>query len=125
MDTPTAVHALADVHETPLNRLSASAGLGLMVGLVVQVVPFQCSASGAPPPGPVPAATQAAAEGQETPTSFTSEPDTAAVGWTAQLVPSQRSASVWASVRSPTFPTAVHAVGVLHDTAEKRLLTVG
>jgi hypothetical protein len=41
--TPTAVHAVAEVHDTPVNSLPSGQSLG--VGSIAHVVPFQASAS--------------------------------------------------------------------------------
>jgi hypothetical protein len=49
---PTAVQALADAHDTPLRKLSASAA-GLGMGWMAQRAPFQRSANGANSPVPV------------------------------------------------------------------------
>jgi hypothetical protein len=79
---------------------------------VLQVVPFQCSAS-------VPAA--------EPPTAVQAEDDVHAtparkalaglgVGWTRQLLPSHRTTSAVPDALPVGPPTAVHAVGEVHDT---------
>ena len=118
---PVAVHALAEVHDTPLRALAlAPAGLG--VAWMDQAVPFQCSASVPWRPRPLkefPVAVHAAAEVHETALKMLPEaPAGCGVAWMDQFVPFQRSAS---SAASPallaSYPTAVQAVAAEHDTA--------
>ncbi len=108
MTEPTAVHAVADVHDTALMRPPP-----MRLGVDDQLVPFQRSADS--PPGPTPTAVQAVAEVHDTALRLV------VVGlgvvWIDQLVPFQASTSVPpvpALFEKP--PTAMQAVGVVHDT---------
>ena len=106
-DHPTAVHAVAEVHDTP-RRLLLGGPLGLGVVWIVQLVPSYRSANvpRLPMPGPVsPTAVHALADMQET--AFRLPP--LGVVWIVQVLPSHRSAS-------PPNPTAMHAVADLHET---------
>jgi hypothetical protein len=96
---PTAVQAVADVHETPF-RLPP---LGLGVVWVVQVLPSQRSTN--VPPLPEPTAVHAEADVHET--AF--RPPPLGVVWIVQVLPSQRC--------TPPDPRAVHAVADVHETA--------
>ena len=119
---PVAVHALAEVHDTPLRALTeAPAGLG--VAWMDQAVPFQCSASvpwRPPLPEEYPVAVHALAEVHETALKMLPEaPAGCGVAWIDQLVPSQRSASSAAlPALLASYPTAVQAVAEEHDTAD-------
>jgi hypothetical protein len=119
---PTAVHAVAEVHDTPF---SMAPPVGLGVDWIVQRVPSHRSAkvSSSPPRlNKEPMAVQAEAEVHDTPVRTLS---TGLVGlrvdWIDQLVPSQP----WAKVREfgagtllfTMSPTAVQAVVEVHDTA--------
>jgi hypothetical protein len=94
MNVPTAVHAVADVHDTPLSALKLRAG----VSWIVQLTPFQRSASVSRPKSSskkLPTAVHAVVDVQDTPLSWTfTAPGGAAVSWIAQLTPFQRSANV-------------------------------
>jgi len=106
-DNPTAVHFVADVHDTP-RRLLLGGPLGLGVVWIVQLVPSQRSANVPPLPmlGPdSPTAVHAVADVHET--AFRLPP--LGVVWVVQVLPSQRSAS-------PPDPTAMHAVADVHET---------
>src|SRR6202035_185214 len=108
-DSPTAIHELAEVHDTPL-RMPKKAPLGLGVAWTVQLLPFQRSASGAPPE--MPTVMHEVAEVHDTACRALE----LALGlWRdsiARRLPFQRSASVfWRPV-----PTAMHAFAALHDT---------
>ena len=84
------------------------------VAWMVQVVPFQTSASvrNAPPVENWPTASHAVADVQETPLSWLLvAPDGIGVVWMVQFVPSQRSASS----PLPVSPTASHAVADVHE----------
>ena len=119
---PVAVHALAEVHDTPLRALTeAPAGLG--VAWMDQAVPFQCSASvpwRPPLPEEYPVAVHALAEVHETALKMLPEASAGCgVAWIDQLVPSQRSASSAAlPALLASYPTAVQAVAEEHDTAD-------
>src|SRR5258708_697369 len=52
VDVPTASHEVEDVHDTALSWVAGSSG-GLGVFLIVQLVPFQCSANGVWLPEPL------------------------------------------------------------------------
>src|ERR1700730_2292988 len=94
---PTAVQAVAVLHDTPFRKLlTAPAGLG--VGWIFQLLPFQRSASVTRVPEPLPespTAVQAVAAVHDTPIrKLPVAPVGLGVGWIAQLLPFQRSASV-------------------------------
>jgi hypothetical protein len=81
------------------------------------LVPFQCSAS-IFPPKPVtanPTAVQDERVGHDTPASPI-PPAGLGIGWTAQLVPFQRSARFFIEA---VFPTAVQADAEVHETATR------
>jgi hypothetical protein len=113
---PTAVHAVAEVHDTPVRKLfGAPAGAG--TGCMLQLVPSHLSAMTCPAPL-FPTAVRAFGEVQET--LFKTAPGVAevGVGWMLQLVPSQCSVSVPMGLPavSTTEPTATQAVGDVHET---------
>jgi hypothetical protein len=91
---PTAVHTVADVHDTSLSELYvALAGLGTVSG--IQVVSSQTSAScklALPGPLELPTAAQSLTDAHDTP--LRNPPVGLGTLWTDQLVPSQASASV-------------------------------
>jgi hypothetical protein len=115
---PTAVQAVADVHETAPKNDPGLSEVG--VGWMLHVVPSHRSTivptglpelSNAPP-----TAVQAEPEVHETPVKKPNcAPDGLGTGWMLQVVPSQRSA------RRPeaVFPTAVQAEAEVHETAFK------
>jgi hypothetical protein len=107
---PTAVQAVAVVHDTP-----SSPGLidplGKGVVWKVQVVPFHTSAED-------PTAVQAVAEMQET----ASTPPLVGAGWMVHAVPFQRSINCGVA-SSLVNPTALQAVADVQDTPV-RLLSV-
>ena len=106
---PTAVHELAELHDTPL-RMAKKAPLGLGVAWTVQLLPFQRSASGAPPE--MPTVMHEVAEVHDTACRALELALGLGLGSIAQRLPFQRSASVfWRPV-----PTAMHAFAALHDT---------
>jgi hypothetical protein len=96
------VQSLLEAHATPLSRVVVTpAGVGIV--WIVQLLPFQCSASiwSTPPLGSVPAvwnvptATHAVVDAQVTPVSrLETAPLGLGVDWMDQLVPFQTSASV-------------------------------
>jgi hypothetical protein len=108
---PTAVQAVADVHDTPDSTLLVAPG-GFWVVWVDHLVPFQRSASVAPPEDPT--AVQAVDAVQDTP-DRTPPAARLGVGWIDHLVPFQRSASV----APPEAPTAVQAVDAVQDTPDR------
>src|SRR6266516_6826200 len=64
---PTAMHAIAETHDTPESQLPVALGLGL--GTTDQLVPFQDSISVAGPLPVLPTAVHALAEMHDTPSS--------------------------------------------------------
>src|SRR5881394_2373849 len=94
---PTASHEVEDVQDTELSWVAGSSG-GLGVFLTTQLVPFQCSANGVWLPEPLvkqPTAMHDFVDGHDTLSrKLWTAPAGFGVGWTTQLVPSQRSASV-------------------------------
>jgi hypothetical protein len=110
INDPTAMHAVAEPHETPLSPISL-AGLGVWID---QRLPFQRSSS-APPSWSDPTAVQAIAEAQDT--LLRLSPVAVGVFWIDHLLPSHLSTG---------DPTVVQAVLDVHDTAESPPLgTVG
>jgi hypothetical protein len=119
---PSAVHALADTHDTPI-RSAPPATRGVGVAWIAQLVPFHRStnvrcgplppAPGASPNGYQPTAVHALADTHDTPVRMSSPRVGLRVVWIAQLVPFQRSANVtpWCC------PTATHMLADTHDTA--------
>ncbi len=94
---PTAVHCVADVHETPFRAANLPSDGGVV--WIDQVVPFQTSAKVCVEPLATvrcPIASQAVAEVHDTMESAAprAEWGTLGVVWVVQLVPSQRSACV-------------------------------
>jgi hypothetical protein len=125
--TPTAVHAVAEVHDTPDRALIE---LGFGVRWIVHVVPFQLSATvitGAirPPSLVDPTAAQAVADVHETPDRLDSMLLVLGVVWMVQAVPFQRSASAWVLLAVRMYPTAVHAAPEVHETPERLPLGLG
>jgi hypothetical protein len=121
---PTAVHAVADVHDTPFRELiCAPPGAG--IGWMFQLFPSHLSAITCPSLL-FPTAVHAFGDVQET--AFNSDTGLAEVGvcWMLQLVPSHRSVTVpadggeWPPVSKP--PTAKQAEGDVHDTPCRPLL---
>jgi len=111
--TPTAVHAVADVHDTPVRKLiCAPAGAG--IGWMLQLVPPHLSAMTCRALL-FPTAVHAFGEVHET--AFRNAPGLpeVGVGWMLQLVPSQRSATVPPSgllkMPSPEFRSSFDLIG--------------
>jgi hypothetical protein len=105
---PTAVHAVADVHETPLSSArepGAPGGIGRLSGL--QIVPFQKSATGLV--SPMPTAVQTRGDVQDT-ARPPSSPGSGGRLWSVQCVPSHCSAAA---------PTEMHALAEVHDTLSR------
>jgi len=120
-ELPTAVHALAEVHDTPL-KTEPSYGFGEV--WIVQRDPFHRSASVASSPPvafPVdPTAVHTVAEMHDTSLNTESVLAPFGVVWIVHEDPFQRSASVlYTLLAFPTDPTAVHAVGEVHDTSPR------
>jgi hypothetical protein len=118
---PTAVHAFAEVHDTPVGRPpAASASVG--IGWRLHLFPSHLSAPIAPPVL-FPTAVHALGEVQET--AFKNQPGLfeVGVGWMLQRVPFQRSVSVPTELPelSTEMPTATHADGDVHDTPSRPL----
>jgi hypothetical protein len=112
-EPPTAVHALADVHDTPLKKESWAAGLG--VRWTDHLEPFQRSSSGLFPSDP----TTTRARGEVRDTAL-SEPPGLGVRWIDQRDPFQRSTSaVLLPAASTNDPTATHTLRDVHDTARR------
>jgi hypothetical protein len=111
---PTAVHAVADVHETDLSAPTCAPGTDAS-GSTAQFLPFHRSAS-AGPPLRSPTAMHIPGSGQETPSSLACMP------WggsrTPQVRPFHSSASAVWLPRLPTLPTAMHQAGPAQDTAD-------
>jgi hypothetical protein len=114
---PTAMHAVADVHETPVRKLFGTpAGAGIVWTL--QLVPFHRSAMTCAALL-LPTAVHADGEVQET--AFKNDPGLPEVGvdWMLHDVPSHRSVTVPTELPklSKATPTAMQAEGDEHDTA--------
>jgi hypothetical protein len=109
---PTAVHADADVQDTPLKNPRPCGGLGVV--WMVHRAPSHASAS-APPLKP-PVAVQADAEAHDT--AFRDAPPCAGAGvfWRCQAAPFHRSTKAWVTPATVLVPTAVQAAGELHAT---------
>src|SRR5947207_8916994 len=116
------MHALAIAHETP-TRPWAVAPNGLKLVWIAHGVPFHCSASVKLVPSPLgyraePIPKHMLWDGHDTPTrSVWDAADGLGETCMSQLEPSQRSAIGWLN---PLCPTAVHAVGVVHETALRK-----
>jgi hypothetical protein len=114
---PTAVHALGEVHETAPRKAPGLAEVG--VGWMRQAVPSHRSVivpAGLPEVSEcAPTAVQANCDVHETPVKKSPwVPGGVGVDWTVHVVPSHRSAS---SSPEAVPPTAVHALGEVHETA--------
>jgi hypothetical protein len=106
---PTAVHAVADVHDTPLSSAAgpeSPGGIGRLSGL--QIVPFQKYANG--PVSPNPTAVQTRGDVQDTAVRPPPTPGSGERVWSVQCVPSHCSAAC---------PTEMHALAEVHDTASE------
>ncbi len=113
---PTAMHAVADVHDTEFSSLNDDPP-----GVVWtdQLVPFQRSAKVAVPVTP-PTAMHMVGDGHDT-ESKPLDPVSVGVVWIAQAVPFQRSANVTclpagAAFGKKALPTNVQIVAEMHDT---------
>src|SRR5215472_9572251 len=106
------MQADADAQATVLRKVNcAPAGLG--VYWVLQVVPAHRSAS--VPASEPPTAVQDDDDVHAT-ADKKADPAGLGVGWTRQRLPSHRSASALPRGAEVDPPTAVHAVGEVHDT---------
>jgi len=111
---PTAVHAVADVHDTP-DSTENPGGLG--VAWIFQDVPFHASAN--VPLGPLPTAMHEVADVHDTLDSD-APPEVRGALWSFQAVPFHASASVTPTPELlPAPPTAMHDVADVHDTPDK------
>ena len=119
LKAPTAMHADADVQDTPLNKPWPCGGLG--VAWMRHLAPFHRSAK--VPALEAPTAVQARAEVQDTPFSEPPPCGGLAVAWIAHLVPFHRSARACEAPAAVTLiPTAVQADGVVHATPNRLLI---
>jgi hypothetical protein len=110
---PTAVHAVADTHETASSPLPST----FVVRWVDHVDPFQRSTSASISGlSAHPTAVQALAEAHDTPEKLP-RPRTWGVGSISQLVPFQPSARV-SNPEVNSVPTAVHDTVDTHDTLD-------
>lgn len=122
---PTAVQLVAELQEIPERSLPAAAADGLGTDWVVQVLPFQCSASARDLLELLvfcPTAKQLVAEGHATADNCApSEPDSFGVVWTAHLLPFQYSASVCEMRLTAllSLPTAKQLVAAGQETPLK------
>src|SRR5215472_3172751 len=126
LETPTAVHAAADVHATLARKPPPCAGLG--VGWMVQRVPSHRSARvlavGVKALEP-PTAVQADAEVHATPLKTSPPCGGLGVGWMLQRVPSHRSATARTVPAVVVLaPTDVHADGAVHATPRRPLSAI-
>ncbi|MDQ6744435.1 MAG: hypothetical protein M3Z27_00200 [Actinomycetota bacterium] len=124
------MQAAAEVQDTPL-RLTFVAPIGMGVLWIVQLVPSQPSIRGVVVLvvplvlTEIPTAVQAVGEVQDTALRLLLElPIGMGALWALQLVPSQRSIKGVVVVPLPSreLPTAVQAVGEVHDTPLRLLL---
>src|SRR5690242_20219217 len=113
---PTAVHAVADGHDTPVRETPEPDGLG--VGWIDHVVPFQRTAN-VPVPSAWPTAVQALLEMHETAWSLVDvAPAGTGTAWIVQLVPFQLSTSARDDPAAVSYdPTAMHAVPEVQVTS--------
>ena len=90
------------------------------MGRICHLVPFHRSASGRHTRDRltvIPTASHADGDTQDTPAkALHAAPAGLGAGWTRQLLPSHRWASALPGVPGADPPTAVHAVGEVHDT---------
>jgi hypothetical protein len=120
---PTAVQAVGVAQDTLSKELyPALAGAGAFS--IDHLRPFQRSASGNWPLFPT--ATQTVGDGHDTPVSMPVGPPAGpnhalGVGWSDQLLPSQRTTSGRCQPTPSENPTAVHAVAKVHDAPNRVL----
>jgi len=115
---PAAVHAVADVQDTPLRKPPPCGGLA--VAWMAHRVPFHRSAR--VPAREPPTAVHADADVQDT--ALRPPCGGEGVAWTLHLVPFHRSAKVLALVLNGlAVPTAVHADADVQDTPSRLLTT--
>ncbi|HXL93442.1 MAG TPA: hypothetical protein VN969_31310 [Streptosporangiaceae bacterium] len=110
---PTAVHAVEDVHDTPY-RIAPSAGcVNWGVRWIVQVAPFHFSARSFGAPTPM----HEDREAHDTAYRLVSTTRGLGVRWIVHREPFHLSASdVVTGGAVSELPTAVHALGDVHDT---------
>jgi hypothetical protein len=119
------VHAEGEEHQTPL-KVSPFPSVpgGVIAACTVQAVPFHRSASN--PKFVFPTAVQAEAEVHETAFRVYPALREPGDGWMLHFVPFHCSATVPRPLpepsRTPTPPTAVHAVADVHDTPFRELV---
>jgi hypothetical protein len=115
LEAPTAVHADADVQDTPLKKPLPCGGLG--VAWIIHLTPSHRSAS--VPPLKDPTAVQA--EGEVHDTALRNAPPRGGLGvfWICQAAPFQRSTRAWVAPAMLLSPTAVQATGVLQATPSR------
>src|ERR1700722_8383003 len=117
---PSAVHAVAEMHDTALNVVRL-APAGCNGALTDHVVPRQTTLIAVEVSSPftntpsAPTAMQKVAFGHDTPPTVLVTFPRLGIGWSVQDAPSQRSAN---SLSSPA-PTAVHASVALHEIASR------
>jgi hypothetical protein len=109
-NSPTTVHAVGAVHDTPLISSDRDPAGAVGTLWIVQLAPSQRSANG--PLESDPTAMQALPDEHDTPFSWLTALGLGVV-WIVQLTPSQRSASC---CPLPVKPTAIQAVDAGHDT---------
>ena len=121
LEPPTAVHADADVHDTPLSVAPPWDGLG--VGWMLQRVPFHRSARVVPSALP-PTAVHADADVHDTP--FKPPPRGGlGVGWMVHLVPFHRSATARGTPAVVVLaPTAMQAEADVQATPSRPLSAI-
>lgn len=117
---PVAVQAVPEAHDTPERMLSPIA-VGLGVGWVVHLEPFQRSANGTDTKLllllEAPTAVQDAVEVHDTPARELLMGAGFGVGWIVQPVPFQLSANVArAPLPASEYPTATQSVFEVHET---------
>jgi len=118
---PTAVHTLAEMHDTPLKRASVSVPVGFGVAWIDHAVPFHTSASVSGDGLALldsPTAVHAVALTHDTPRSTVSvAPAGFGVDRTVQVEPFHSSASEWVVLLAEVeLPTALQRVGDVQET---------
>src|SRR3954454_2845088 len=115
--SPTAVHAVAEVHDTASRALSIAPLAGGLAWTAHAPPSHRSIAVGCEWPG-VPVAVHAVGEEHETAYSHVLSATPCGLASSDQVVPSQ-------CVARPFSPTATHAVGVVHDTPSRALPLLG
>jgi hypothetical protein len=108
------VHIVGPVHDTPDSQVWTASGFGL--GTIVQMVPSHLSINVPDAFAVDPTATHAVELAHDTPerTVFV-DAGGFGLGTIDQEVPSHDSINVWVPDASVANPTAVHAVGLVHE----------